>query len=104
MTQPVAFPLTSVTRLRAALHGQLLTPESQDYDAVRVVWNGMIDRRPAVIVRCADIHDVVAAVTFGREHGGPVSVRGGGHNVAGLALCDGGLLIDMSPMRSIRVN
>jgi hypothetical protein len=88
------------TRLRSAL----LHPGDEGYDRARRVWNGMIDRRPALIARCAGAADVMASVDFAREHGLPVSIRGGGHNVAGHAVCDGGLMIDLSPMRHIWVD
>ena len=75
-----------------------------DYNAVRQVWNGLIDRRPALIARCTGTADVIAAVNFGRTHNLLVSVRGGGHNVAGAAICDGGLMIDLSLMKGIHVD
>jgi FAD/FMN-containing dehydrogenase len=90
--------------LRAALRGDLLTPDDADYDRTRQVYNAMIDRRPALIARCAGAADVVAAVTFARAEGLPVSVRGGGHNVSGKAVCDGGLMIDLAPMKACRVD
>ena len=86
------------------LKGSLLTPDSPGYDEARTVWNAMIDRRPGLIVRCADATDVARAVRFARSHDLLVAVRGGGHNIAGNAVCDGGLMIDLSPMRSIRVD
>ena len=86
------------------LKGSLLTPDSPGYDEARTIWNAMIDRRPGLIVRCADVTDVVRAVRFARSHDLLVAVRGGGHNIAGNAVCDGGLMIDLSPMRSIRVD
>ena len=88
----------------ANLRGPLLRPADDGYDAARKVWNGMIDRRPALIARCAGVADVIAAVRFAREHGLLVSVKGGGHNVTGNAVCEGGLVIDPSRMRSIRVD
>jgi FAD/FMN-containing dehydrogenase len=91
-------------QLKASVQGQVITPELEGYDAARTIWNAMIDRKPAVIVRCTGAPDVVAAVAFAREQHARVSVRGGGHNVAGLALCDGGVMIDMSLMRAIRVD
>ncbi|MBB3452649.1 FAD/FMN-containing dehydrogenase [Rhizobium sp. BK313] len=89
--------------LRSTLHGELLEPGSAGYDAARIVWNGMIDRRPALIVRCRNAADVVASVNHARTQGLAIAVRSGGHNVAGYAVCDGGLMIDMSQMNSVRV-
>jgi FAD/FMN-containing dehydrogenase len=86
------------------LKGSLLTPDSPGYDEARTIWNAMIDRRPGLIVRCADATDVARAVRFARSHDLLVAVRGGGHNIAGNAVCDGGLVIDLSPMRSIQVD
>ncbi|MGN6390626.1 MAG: FAD-binding oxidoreductase [Gemmatimonadales bacterium] len=88
----------------ANLTGSLLTPDSPGYDEARTIWNAMIDRRPWLIVRCATAEDVARAVRFGRAHDLLVAVRGGGHNIAGNAVCDGGLMIDLSPMRSVRVD
>ena len=88
----------------ANLSGTLLTPDSPGYDEARTVWNAMIDRRPGLIVQCADANDVARAVRFARGHDLLVAVRGGGHNIAGNAVCDGGLMIDLSPMRSVRVD
>jgi FAD/FMN-containing dehydrogenase len=104
---PTAIPTlddAAVRALRASLRGDVLSPDSGGYDAARRVWNGMIDKRPALIARCAGVADVLAAVTFARTHGLPVAVRGGGHNVAGHAVCDGGLVIDLSRMKDIRVD
>jgi len=95
---------SSVQRLKATLHGTVLTPRDQGYDAARMVWNIMIDRRPALIARCADAVDVTHAIHFAREHGLVASIRGGGHNVAGNAVCDDGLMIDLSRMKEIRVD
>jgi FAD/FMN-containing dehydrogenase len=89
--------------LRAALRGRLITPGDPDYDQARTVWNGMIDRHPGLITRCAGASDVITAVRFAREHRLTLAVRGGGHNIGGNALCDGGLVIDLSAMRSVRV-
>ena len=93
-----------VVELRAALRGQVLCPDDDGYDAARSVWNATIDRRPAAIARCSGASDVMAAVRFARERELLVSMRGGGHNVAGSAVCDGGLMIDLSPMKAIRVD
>ena len=90
--------------LSERLRGELLTPQSDGYDAARRVFNGMIDRRPALIVRCRGASDVQAAVSFARTHDLPVAVRGGGHNVAGHGTCDEGVLVDFSLMRSVRVD
>ena len=89
---------------RAALRGALLCPGDEGYDAARQVWNGMIDKRPALIARCAGAADVIQAVTFARTRNLLVSIRGGGHNITGNAVCDGGLMIDLSPMKGIRVD
>src|SRR5262245_15746551 len=89
---------------RAELRGQLLTAADAGYDPARRLWNAMIDKRPALIVRCEGAADVGKAVRFAATHALRVSVRGGGHNVAGTAVCDGGLMIDVSPMKGIRVD
>ena len=94
----------ALEQLKAAVGGAILQDGDPGYDEARHVYNGMIDRRPLVIVQCAGTADVAAAVTFAREHELVLSVRGGGHNVAGSAVCDGGLMIDMSHMRGIRVD
>ena len=102
---PAAVPADdAVDALRARLRGPLLGPGDGGYDAARSVWNASIDRRPAAIARCAGAADVAAGVTFAREHGLLVSVQGGGHNVAGTAVCDGGLLLDLSAMKGVRVD
>lgn len=90
--------------LDKALRGDLVLPGDQTYDATRAVWNGMIDRSPSGIARCLGPTDVQATLAFARSHGMQVSVRGGGHNIAGLAVCDGGLMIDLSLMRGVRVD
>src|SRR6266511_5863678 len=90
--------------LRGRFRGALLRPGEEGYDEARRVWNGAIDRRPTLIARCAGADDVVAAVRFARERGLVVSVRGGGHAVAGHAVCDAGLMIDLSLMKAIRVD
>ena len=95
---------SAISALASTMHGRLIPPEHADYDAARQVWNATIDRRPALIARCHDAADVVAAVKFASHHALLVSIRGGGHNIAGSAVCDGGLTIDLSAMRGIRVD
>src|SRR5215213_9976284 len=94
----------AIADLRSAFRGQVLRPGDEGYDIARRVWNAMIDKRPAVIARCTDTADVVAAVRFARAQGLLVSVRSGGHNVAGNAVCDGGLVVDLSATKGIRVD
>jgi FAD/FMN-containing dehydrogenase len=91
-------------RLRDSVRGQVIGPGDDGYDEARSIWNGAIDRRPAWIARCTGVADVVAAVRFARERDLLVSVRAGGHGVGGHAVCDGGLVIDLSPMKGIRVD
>ncbi|HEX2126351.1 MAG TPA: FAD-binding oxidoreductase [Thermoleophilaceae bacterium] len=90
--------------LRARFRGALLRPGEEGYDDARRIWNGAIDRHPALIARCAGGDDVAEAVRFAREHDMRVSVRGGGHSIAGHSVCEGGLVIDLSLMRSVRVD
>jgi hypothetical protein len=94
----------AVQGFAGSLRGLLLRRGDDGYDEVRKVWNGMIDRHPALIARCAGAADIMAAVRFAREHNLIISIRGGGHNVSGNAVCEGGLMIDPSRMRSIRVD
>ncbi len=86
------------------LRGRLVQPRDDDYDAVRALYNGMIDKRPRLIARCVDVADVIASVNFAREQGVLVAIRGGGHNGPGLGSCDDGLVIDLSLMKSVRVD
>ena len=95
---------SGVDKLAGALRGPLLRRGDSGYDAARKVWNGMVDKRPALIARCAGAADVVECVRFAREHDVRVSVRGGGHNYAGKSLCENGLVIDLSSMKGIRVD
>ena len=90
--------------LAEGLSGELLRPQDPDYDEVRKIQNGMIGKRPALIVRCTGVADVIDAVNFARDNGLEVSVRGGGHNVAGKAVTDGGVMIDLSLMKGARVD
>jgi FAD/FMN-containing dehydrogenase len=104
LAEPPALGEATVGELRDALRGELVLPGDSAYDEARSVWNGMIDRRPALIARCTGTSDVIAAVGFARSEGLTVAVRGGGHNVAGNGTCDGGLVIDLSPMKGVRVD
>jgi FAD/FMN-containing dehydrogenase len=90
--------------LQASLRGELIVPGDNNYDQARTIWNAMVDKRPAMIVRCAGVSDVKTAVNFAREHGLLTAVRGGGHNIAGNAVCDDGLVIDLSSMKSVRID
>ena len=82
-----------------AFRGRLIGPNDADYDRARAIWNGAVDRRPRLIARCVGASDVVAAVRFARERDLEIAIRGGGHNVAGTAICDDGIVIDLSAMR-----
>jgi FAD/FMN-containing dehydrogenase len=95
---------TAVEALRAELRGPVIAPGDAEYDQARRVWNGMIDRRPAMIARVAGAADVIACVNFARSHDVVLAVRGGAHNVPGNAVCDGGLVVDFSAMKAIRVD
>src|SRR5947199_1850297 len=88
----------------AAFRGPVLRPGDPDYDVHRKIWNGSFDKHPAVIVRCAGVADVIAAVKFGRESGLPVAVRSGGHSFPGLSVADDALMIDLAPMKGVRVD
>ncbi len=101
MTQTMTDPATA---LADALRGDLIRPGDLPYDEARRVYNGMIDKHPRLIARCANVADVIAAVNFGREQGLAVAIRGGGHNAAGLGTCDDGIVIDLARMRGIRVD
>lgn len=90
--------------LKSKLQGTVTLPGDSGYDNARVIWNAMIDRRPAVMVHCASADDVAHALKFAQAHGLEVSIRGGGHNIAGSAVCDGGLMIDFSTMKNVRVD
>ena len=101
---PIALSADILTALRPQLRGSLCLKGEPGYDEARTIWNAMIDRRPSAVVRCQGASDVMQAVRFARENGLLVAVRGGGHNIAGNAVCEGGLLIDLSPMRSVRID
>ena len=94
----------AIEALSAQLRGTLLQQGDAAYNEARTVWNATVDRRPGLIVCCVGASDVIRAVNFARENRLLVSVRGGGHNIAGSAVCDGGLMIDLSPMKSVRVD
>jgi len=97
-------PENAIDTLGKALRGKLLLPGADGYDAARTIWNAMIDRKPAAIVACADADDVSRSVTFASEHGLQLAVRSGGHNIAGSAVCDGGLMVSLAGMKAITVD
>src|SRR6187397_237377 len=92
------------TALEGQVRGQLIAPDDPGYDEARQVYNAMIDKRPALIVRAADVADVIAVVNFARETGAPLAVRCGMHNPAGFSVVDDGIVLDLSPMKGIRVD
>ena len=94
----------SIPELRRSVRGEVLTPADDAYGAARLTFNALVDRRPAAIVRCKQADDIVAALDFARETGLTVAVRGGGHNPAGHAVCDGGLVIDLSPLNGVEID
>jgi FAD binding domain/Berberine and berberine like len=93
-----------IERFQTAFRGEVIQPDDLRYETARMIWNASIDKHPGLIARCSGVADVIAAVNFARENDLPVAVRGGGHNVGGKALCDGGLVIDLSRMKGIRVD
>jgi len=90
--------------LQASMRGQALSPTAPDYDTTRKVFNGMIDRRPALIARCAGVSDVMRALEFGVGKSLPISIRCGGHSVPGFSVCEGGVMLDLTPMSSVYVD
>jgi FAD/FMN-containing dehydrogenase len=102
--EPIVLDEDTLQGFRASLRGKLLIPSDEGYDEARQLWNGMHDKRPALIARCTGVADVMDAVNFARTHHLLVAVRGGGHNVAGSASCDGGMMIDLSLMKGIHVD
>ena len=94
----------TIAKLQEGFRGEILQPHDSGYDAARKVYNAMIDKRPAVIARCADIADIMTAVKFGRENNLLTAIRGGGHNAGGLGICDDGLVIDLSRMKNVYVD
>jgi FAD/FMN-containing dehydrogenase len=101
---PTRLDEAAIERLRERLRGELIQPRDGDYEAARLIWNGLIDCRPSLIVRCTGVADVIEAVGFAREHELLLAVRSGGHNVAGLGVCDGGLVLDLSLMKGVQVD
>ncbi|HEX5042757.1 MAG TPA: FAD-binding oxidoreductase [Candidatus Polarisedimenticolaceae bacterium] len=100
MTTPMSAEVAKIDGFR----GRLIRAGDADYDIARAVWNGAIDRRPRLVARCIGVADVVAAVRFARDHDLEIAIRGGGHNVAGTAVCDDGIVLDLSAMRAVRVD
>ena len=96
--------LSIVSRWQAKFNGLLVVSSNQEYSLARKIWNGMVDKRPALIARCTSSEDVKSAIRLARTEGLHVSVRGGGHGVAGAAVCQGGLMIDLSPMKNVVVD
>ena len=86
------------------VHGEVLTPGDERYDDARTIWNSRLQREPALVVRCADADDVIAAVELARDQGLPLAVRGGGHDYAGRSSCDGSVLVDLSPMNRVEID
>jgi FAD/FMN-containing dehydrogenase len=95
---------SAINELARTLQGQLIQPGDDSYDTARAIWNGMIDNRPRLIARCASVADIMSSVNFAREHDMIVSIRGGGHGVAGKAVCEDGLMIDLSSMKVVHVD
>jgi FAD binding domain/Berberine and berberine like len=104
MATPARSALDPLSELETGFHGILVRPGKNGYEEARAVWNGMIDKRPRAIAQCSDVEDVVRAVDFARRYGWPLAVRGGGHNVAGLATSEGGLVLDLSAMNGVEVD
>ncbi|MGF6900030.1 FAD-binding oxidoreductase [Paraburkholderia sp. GAS348] len=100
----VSVSSSAAEELKAAIRGELLLSGDAGFDEARSIWNAMIDRHPAMILRCAGVADVCRGVAFARDNGLPLAVHSGGHNIAGTALCDEGLVIDLSPMKSVYID
>ncbi len=94
----------AISELKGRLRGRLIQPEDDEYETARKVYNGMIDKFPALIARCANVADVITCIHFGREQRLKTAIRSGGHNGAGLGICEGGLVIDLSAMKGIFVD
>ena len=102
--QSVGIDSAALAELKATLRGEILTESAPEYDAVRQIWNAAINRRPALIVRCATAGDIAQAIRFAKRHNALLSVRGGGHNHVGFAVADGGVMLDLSPLRDVTVD
>src|SRR3954467_4738080 len=102
-TSPHTLGDATLGELEQGLRGQLVRPEDEAYDEARAIWSGAPDRRPALVVRCAGVADVMRAVDFARSEDLLVAVRGGGHSIPGFSTCDGGIVIDLSALTSVRV-
>src|SRR4051795_10133783 len=103
-TMPHVLGEATLAEFEAGLSGRLIRPDDWGYDEARAIWNGAHDRRPALIVRCAGVADVMRAVDFARSEDLPLAVRGGGHSLPGFSSCDGGVVIDLSEMTAVRVD
>src|ERR1700760_4281866 len=97
-------PVIDIRPLESAFRGELFRPGDTGYDQARQIWNASIDKHPAVVARCSGISDIVSAIRFAREKNLLTAIRGGGHNVGGRALCDDGIVIDLSRMRAVHVD
>jgi len=104
MSVAQSLDVASLEKLQRDFRGDLILPGDNDYDRSRIVWNAIADRYPAIVARCTSAQDVTAAVRFARDHDLVIAVRGGGHSVAGFSTCDGGMVIDLSGMRDVRVD
>ena len=104
MATDVILGEATVQELREGVRGEVIQPGDPGYEDARLIWNGMIDRHPALIVRCAGVSDVLRALDFGRSQDLPIAVRGGGHSIPGFSTVDGGLVIDLSPMKGLLVD
>ena len=93
-----------IDELATSVHGQILTAGQPGYEEARALWNGMIDKRPGAIVQCSGVADVIATVNFAREQNLPLAIKAGGHNVSGKAMCDDGIVIDLSPLNNVRID
>lgn len=102
--QEIDLPQNVINGWKVRLRGPVLAPGDVGYDDSRAVWNSMIDRRPAIVARCLGIADVIECVRFAREHDLLLCIKGGGHNIAGLAVADGALMLDMALMRGVWVD